>query len=331
MDAWRWQTAGRLVSDDIAPKVRGVVTWLNFSDPAFFQDFNRNFALGSTRSLKSEGFLTWGPDPWALNLRLSREEAIGFGDGTSVVSERLPDARGAPEARRRSSASRSSSRSSRRAASSASTAGPGLPAGTYDRFDLFPQVSVPLSIAPWLSLEASVGARVTTYGKSLSPDGTALSDDALHARGPRDGARSSRVPRSRASSTGRPALHEVEARDRAARRRGITLSGRDDFSATPLFDEIDSLTPANALRYSLLQHLLAKGETGGSREIASFEIARYYYFKLPGEGTTSGPCPTAQRYVAHGLHPARERRAGAELRQPRRRGTRTAGRSPPRA
>ncbi len=56
---------------------------------------------------------------------------------------------------------------------------------------------------------------------------------------------------------------------------------------TPLFDEIDSLIPTNALRYSLLQHLLAKGEKGGSREIASFEIARYYYFRLPGEGTAS--------------------------------------------
>src|ERR1019366_3775269 len=38
-------------------------------------------------------------------------------------------------------------------------------------------------------------------------------------------------------------------------------------------------------RYSLLQHLLAKGDQGGSREIASFEIARSYYVRLPGEST----------------------------------------------
>ena len=73
------------------------------------------------------------------------------------------------------------------------------------------------------------------------------------------------------------------------------LAGRDDFSQTPLFDEIDSLTQTNALRYSLFQHLLAKGEKGGSREVASFEIARFYYFLLPGEKSPSGPGPVAQR------------------------------------
>ena len=73
VDTWRWQTLGTLVSDDLAPKVRGVATWINFSDPTFFQDFNRNFSLASTRSLKSEAFLTWSPDPVSVNLRVSRE------------------------------------------------------------------------------------------------------------------------------------------------------------------------------------------------------------------------------------------------------------------
>ena len=36
--------------------------------------------------IRSGGFLTWGPDPWAFNFRLSREEAIGFAEGASVVS-----------------------------------------------------------------------------------------------------------------------------------------------------------------------------------------------------------------------------------------------------
>jgi hypothetical protein len=74
-----------------------------------------------------------------------------------------------------------------------------------------------------------------------------------------------------------------------------TLAGRDDFSSTPLFDEIDSLVPTNVIRYSLLQHLLAKGDQGGSREIASFEVARQYFVRLPGEGTAFGPALTAQR------------------------------------
>ena len=43
-------------------------------------------------------------------------------------------------------------------------------------------------------------------------------------------------------------------------------------------------SPTNTLRYSLLQHLLAKGEKGGSREIASFEIARFVLPEAPGRG-----------------------------------------------
>ena len=50
--AWRWQTRGTLVSDDIAEGVRGVVSWLDFSDQKFFQEFNRDFNLTSTRSVK---------------------------------------------------------------------------------------------------------------------------------------------------------------------------------------------------------------------------------------------------------------------------------------
>jgi LPS-assembly protein len=293
VDHWRWQTLGQLVSDDIAPKVRGVVTWLNFSDPDFFSDFNRSFTLASTRSLKSEGFLTWGPDPWAFNFRLSREEAIGFAEGASVVSERLPTV----EARLRPTPFFGQAlfvELSSQAGFLHTDRGPGLPSGSYDRFDLFPRVNVPFAFAPWLSLEASAGVRFTTYGKSLSADGTellperydreALTTD-LQLTGPS-------FSRLFDWSLGpfRKWKHVIEPRVEWA-----ALWGRDDFTKTPLFDEIDSLVETNGIRYSLLQHLLAKGETGGSREIASFEIARNYYFLLPGENTPGGAGPVAQR------------------------------------
>ena len=37
-----------------------------------------------------------GSGPVSVNLRVSREEAFGYGDGNSVVSERLPTTRGPP-------------------------------------------------------------------------------------------------------------------------------------------------------------------------------------------------------------------------------------------
>jgi LPS-assembly protein len=292
VDRWRWQTIGALVSDDLGPKLRGVVTWLELSDPNFFQDFNRNFNLSSTRSLKSEGFVTWSPDPFALNFRVSREEALGYGSG-SVVSERLP----VLEASLRPTPFFGQAvfvEASAQGGVLRMDRGAGLPSGTYDRFDLFPKVNVPLSLFPWLSLEGTAGVRLTTYGKSLSPDGTSLEDirynrEALSTTASLTGPAFSRL----FEGTLGPFTkfkHVIEPRVTWG-----TLTGRDDFASTPLFDEIDSLVPTNVIRYSLLQHLLAKGNEGGSREIASFEVARQYFVKLPGEGTAAGPAPDAQR------------------------------------
>jgi LPS-assembly protein len=291
-DAWRWQTLGTLVSDDLGPKLRGVATWIDFSDPTFFQDFNRNFSLVSTRSLKSEGFLTWSPDPVSVNLRVSREEALGYGSG-SIVSERLPTI----EASLRPTPFFGQAvfvEASAQGGVLRTDRGEGLPSGTYDRFDLFPKVNVPLSLFPWLSLEGTAGVRFTTYGKSLSADGTSLVDDrynreALSTNVSLTGPSFSRLFEGKLGPFTK-FKHVIEPRV-----TWDTLTGRDDFAPTPLFDEIDSLVPTNVIRYSLLQHLLAKGDQGGSREIASFEVARQYFVRLPGESTTTGPVPDAQR------------------------------------
>ncbi|HSB63902.1 MAG TPA: LPS assembly protein LptD [Thermoanaerobaculia bacterium] len=292
VDRWRWQTQGTLVSDDLGPKLRGVVTWLELSDPTFFQDFNRNFSLSSTRALKSEGFVTWSPDPLALNLRVSREEALGYGSG-SVVSERLPTL----EASLRPTPFFGQAvfvEASAQGGVLKTDRGESLPSGTYDRFDLFPKVNVPLSLFPWLSFETTAGVRFTTYGKSLSPAGTSLLDvrynrEALSTTASLTGPAFSRLFEGKLGPFTK-FKHVIEPRV-----TWETLTGRDDFSPTPLFDEIDSLVPTNVIRYSLLQHLLAKGNEGGSREIASFEVARRYFVKLPGEGTAAGPALDSQR------------------------------------
>ncbi|HMA29045.1 MAG TPA: LPS assembly protein LptD, partial [Thermoanaerobaculia bacterium] len=292
IDAWRWQTQGALVSDDLGPKLRGVVTWLDLSDPTFFQDFNRNFSLSSTRSLKSEGFVTWNPDPFAMNLRISREEALGYGSG-SVVSERLPTL----EASLRPTPFFGQAvfvEASAQGGILRTDRGEALPSGTYDRFDLFPKVNVPLSLFPWLSLEGTAGVRLTTYGKSLSADGTSLEDvrynrEALSTEVSLTGPAFSRLFDGKLGPFTK-FKHVIEPRI-----IWDYLAGRDNFAPTPLFDEIDSLVPTNVVRYSLLQHLLAKGSEGGSREIASFEVARQYFVRLPGEGTALGPALTAQR------------------------------------
>jgi LPS-assembly protein len=279
---WQWQTIGTLVSNDLGPKLRAVVKWLDFSDPTFFQSFNANFNLSSARTIGSDAFVTWTPDPFALNLRITRDQALGYGTG-DIVTERLP----VLEASMRPTPFFGQSvfvEASGQAGFLSTDRGNGLPAGTYDRLDFFPKVNVPLSLFPWLSLQGTAGVRITNYGKSLAPDGITLVDkaynrEALSTEVSLTGPSFSRLFEGKLGPFTK-FKHVIEPRI-----IWDYLAGRDDFAPTPLFDEIDSLIPTNVIRYSLLQHFLAKGDQGSSREIASFEIARSYYMRLPGEST----------------------------------------------
>ena len=288
---WKWKSFGTVVSDDLGRNLRGVANWIWFSDLDFFQGWERDFSLASTRNTKSEAFLTWNPDPLSANLRVSREEAL-FGDQT-VVTQRQPSV----EAALRPTAvlgqlvylealgSASLLRADRGALQ---------PSGTYGRFDVFPKVSVPLALAPWLSVQGTGGARLTSYGQSVNASGTALVDEDYN----------------RLYGTGRVELtgpsfsrvfdvawgpftklkHVLEPRFDYEYDSNITDAGR-----TPVFDEVDVVAGLHALRYALVQRLLAKGKQGSAREIASLEISRTHAFRLPGEGSEAGPSPYQAR------------------------------------
>ena len=85
---WQWKTAGSLAADDLAPRTRAVVNWVDYSDIAFFQTYDRDFSLTSTRTVGQKAFVTRSEGPVALNLRLERETAL-YG-ATEVVLERKP-------------------------------------------------------------------------------------------------------------------------------------------------------------------------------------------------------------------------------------------------
>lgn len=288
---WRWQTRGTVTADDLAPGLRAVATWLDVSDLGFFQEFNRDFSLASTRSVKSQAFATWTKDPLALNLRLDREEAL-FGDST-VVTERRP----ALEARLRPTplfGQRVFVEAEAQAGELNAERGAGQPSGRYGRFDLFPKVSVPLSSIPWLSLQADLGARLTQYGARLSSDGTTLLDESYTRRYVRAQLEVTGPTFSRIFDTGgfgfTKLKHVIEPRFDYD-----WLPAPEDVVKTPLFDEVDPIARTHTLRYALVQRLLGKGKSGSSREIASLEVARTYDFDLPGEGTPAGPSPLAPR------------------------------------
>ncbi len=288
---WEWKTAGTLVSEDIAPRVRAVVNWLEYSDLNFFQGVERDFNLASVRSVGSQGVVTWNPDPLSLNLRLGREEAL-LGT-TTVTTRREP----VLEAQLRPVPLIDQSafvEATGQAGILAADRGPGQPSGTYGRFDLFPRVSVPLPVAPWLSVQATGGARLTSYGKSLDPTGTVLLPETFNrlyglATVELTGPSFSRIFD---VSWGplKKLRHVIEPRVDY-----VWQSNPGDLSRTPLFDEIDAVQNTHSVQYGIVQRLLGKGAEGSARELASLEISQTYSFRLPGEGTVYGPAPGTPR------------------------------------
>ncbi|MEO6323805.1 MAG: LPS assembly protein LptD, partial [Thermoanaerobaculia bacterium] len=297
---WRWQTRGNIVANDIAPGLRGVVTWLDFSDVNFFQAFDRDFNLASTRNVKSSAFLTLNRDPLSYNLRLEREQAI-YGEAT-VLSERRPvlEARLRPtpllgqrvflEVEAQAGLLRTGGTCLPNTNDPGAACIPVKPAGLYDRLDLFPKLSIPLSSIPWLSVQTDLGGRLTSYGRSLAPGGQTLEDSRytrsyFHAHLEMTGPSFSRVFESGFGPFTK-VKHVIEPRFDYD-----YLPAPNDASRTPLFDEVDTIFGAHTLRYALVQRLLGKEKTGSAREIASLEVSRLYSFKLPGEGTPQGANP----------------------------------------
>ena len=155
---WQWKTTGTIVADDLAPRTRAVVNWVEYSNLTFFQTYDRDFSLTSTRTVGQKAFITRSEGPFAFNLRLERETAL-YGP-TEVVLERKP----VLEARLRPTGVFGNT-----VFVEAQTSGgflrsirpPGQPSGDYARFDLFP--------GPGPSFAVSVAVAQRRGGLPLHP------------------------------------------------------------------------------------------------------------------------------------------------------------------
>lgn len=286
-EGWEWKTRGRLVSDDIAKGIRGVVSWTHYSDIEFFQAYDRDFTLTSARSTKSEGFLTYAGDPVSLNLRLDREEA--FYGTTTVVTERRP----VLEARFRPTpllGQRLFVEGEAQAGMLNVEKGAGQPSGLYDREDVYPKLSAPLSPLPWLSLQADAGVRVTRYGKSVSEDGRSLVEEPYVRTTASVGANLVGPSFARVFESGLGPYsrlkHVIEPRV------DYKYTGApDDLWKAPQLDPVDFVTPESSVRYALVQRLLGKPKQGFPQEIASLEVSKLHYFRAPGASSRPGSSP----------------------------------------
>lgn len=287
-DEWRWRMELDHVSDDLPLGLRGVVDWTEYSDFQFFQDFERDFDRNSRRFEDSKAFLTGNWGSHLVNLLVSDRETFA---GPRIITDRqLP----ALEYQLRSTPVWTTPLWGAPLYLSVESSLAYLDVGrsaTYDkqygRADLFPEVSIPLEPASWLSLSVRGGYRLTWWGDSLETDptvvqetGDAFTGEAVTRSLPTVGAdligpSFARVIEAEVGPFAR-FMHLIEPR--------VSYSFVDEFDRTrevPSFDSVDRLFSGNVARVSLTQRLKAKPpeeEGGSAREILSFELAQRYSF-----------------------------------------------------
>jgi LPS-assembly protein len=275
----RWKARVDHVSDDLPYDVRGVLSFLDYSDEQFLQDFERSFALSSARQIVSRGFLTKNLGDDSFNLRVERSETFF---GTEVIQQRIPSL----EYFRRTS--RIGPTPLFLAAESSLSylyldRGPNLPKGSYGRFDLHPTLSLPWKQIPWLSVTAKASGRVTAYTDSIASELTRFEGEGVtrtygEAGLSIVGPSFSRIYDAAIGPFGR-FKHVIEPRVEYQ-----YLSEVEDPARIPAYDEVDTPLGLNQIRYALINRLLARPadpKAGSASEVASLEIAQTYAFERP--------------------------------------------------
>jgi LPS-assembly protein len=299
----RWKLRLDHVSDDLPGGFRGVLSVREYSDEQFLRDYERAFALSSSRQTLSRGFLTKNFGDDSINLRVERSETFF---GSTVVQARLPSLE---YSRRISRIGRSPFYLALESSVSYlyMDRGRGLAEGEYGRADVHPTISIPWKTLPWLSLTAIAGGRWTEYTDSTNAARTTFTGEAFsrtygEAGLSLVGPSFSRIYDGSIATFGK-FKHVIEPRVDYE-----YVSDVDDPLLIPSFDEVDSALGRNQVRYAIVNRLLAKpadAKAGGATEVASLEIAQTHAFELPQQpsGTSSfesfvnrtGPLETALR------------------------------------
>jgi hypothetical protein len=297
-----WRARVDHTTTDLPWGLRGVIAYEDYSDYQFFRQFERAEHNNTRRFLYSNAFVsgTWGPQ--ALNLLVDQRETFLDAGVDEPLGSRSVVQRQLPEINYRLNKLRlGSSRVYLSLDSTASLLESALEDSydvSYGRFDVAPQVTVPLRVAPWLSVAVSGGGRATWWGETVPlarvdpvtlettltcgetevPEGTAFCGESLDRVVPQAaldlvGPAFSRIFD---ASVGRFGKFKHLVEPRVTYRYAGTF---DDQSLVPRFDEIDRIESTHVAEVALVNRILAKPtdpEEGGANEVMSFELARAY-------------------------------------------------------
>ncbi len=263
------------------------------SDLGFRQDFERDFRVTSSRSIRSWGFLNWSRSYYSFSLQASELQTHFIG-GDYVTMRNLPSMTFSGRSQRlggspfyfsfETSFTKPTRMYKYKDGSEKET--------SFSRIDLYPQISAPFTGLKWLTITPSFGLRETVYDKQVDPDSQQVLDGTLHRRyyqfavsiiGPVftkifDTPDNSYSPKFKHIIEPRISYHyvsEVTNQDR------VILNDATDFSF-----------PFNEMRFSLINRFLAKRRdpTTGQLvpwEFLTLEVSQFYSLD-PTLGTSFG-------------------------------------------
>ncbi len=297
-DAWRLDWAH--VADKLPFGMRGVVAIEHYSDFEVFRDFERSESQNTRRYVYSNAFVSGNWGAHSLNILADRRETF-IGDGQqTVLQSQLPEI--AYRLRERKLGASPLYLSLDATANYLSAERDGSYSTGYGRFDLQPELKLPLRPAPWLSLAVAAGGRATWWGDSYStfdvdPDTGVGSQrcgdqdvagdqlycgDTLTRVYPTGNVEMVGPSFSRIFETGGKTFskfkHVIEPRWTYS-----FLGAFDEQDRVAQYDEIDLLVPSNIAELALVNRILARpadAAQGGAFEILSFELSQAYSFDL---------------------------------------------------
>jgi lipopolysaccharide assembly outer membrane protein LptD (OstA) len=302
VDQWRWKVDLNQTTDDLPQGMRAVIHYQDYSDFNFFRDFERSFDQNTLRFIDSRGFITgnWGAN--LVNLLFSSRET--FIDLNTTVTQRK-----LPELQYKLRSTKVFNTPFYLQVDSSldyfDLDRPGTYTGKYGRFDLFPQVTLPVRSVPWLNLSVTGGERGTWYGDTLNDLQNGFTGDSRTRTFP---VASAEVVGPSFSKIFDGTLGGYKIKHIIEPRWTYTYQGEvTDPENIPLFDEVDTSSASNFGRIALDNRILAKPnvENGNAREVLLFEVARNYSFdtlsplqsSIDGlTTTTAGPLEALLRY-----------------------------------
>ena len=312
-DEWRWKVELNQTSDKLPFGMRGVIQYQDFSDFNFFRDFERDYDRNTQRFITSRAFLTGNWGPHLLNVLLDSREVFLNQQEDTLTQRKLPEIKYSLRSTRIAKSPfylQVDSSVDYLSIDRPGSGQPGTYTGQYGRFDLFPQITLPVRTFPWLNLSLTGGERFTWYQDSLNANQSAFTGDSVTRAFPFASAQIvgpsfSKIFNWKVGDLGK-FKHIIEPRFTYTYQGNLPDLLNPDPSI-PLFDEVDSQISTNSGRIALDNRLLGKPdtETGVAREIVLFEIARNYSLdkgqplQTSADGTkvtTEGPLETLLRF-----------------------------------